>query len=197
MPIAESSGAIHRADLIFVYAGREDRKLYGLQLYAEGRAPELLLSVGRFEIRRFGELPLPEPVDLRAIAAPVEPPLRHFFVSLSEQGRSVERIRMSRFGTLAETQALCNWLNHRPEVRRILIVSSRAHRLRVELCCKKLLPATVHFHFVPVPKEISDSTAQRQPRQQESARYFLSEFGKLLLYRLVLLWRRFIARGAK
>jgi len=41
------------ADLIFVLAGEMSRKHYAVQLFREGLAPRLLLSVGRFEIRRF------------------------------------------------------------------------------------------------------------------------------------------------
>src|SRR5262245_11773192 len=46
-------------DAIFVFAGRESRKRFGVRLYREGRAPRLLLSVGRFEWRRFADLSLP------------------------------------------------------------------------------------------------------------------------------------------
>jgi hypothetical protein len=190
MPPLETSASATEADLIFVYAGREDRKSYGLDLYRKGRAPALLLSVGRYEVRRFAELPLPAPVDLRRIAANVEPPQRHFFVGFSANGSSVERIRLGRFGTLGETQALRAWLDHRQGIRRISVVSSQAHRLRVELCCKKLLPSSIHVSFLPVPTGLISTWSQGRHESENSARYFFSEFGKLLVYRLLLLWPR-------
>jgi hypothetical protein len=66
-PLAMAPAPIPDADLIFVRAGREDRKLDGLQLFREGRAPRLLVSVGRYEIRRFADLPLSESIDLSSI----------------------------------------------------------------------------------------------------------------------------------
>lgn len=41
------------ADLIFALAGRHSRKVHALELFSLGRTPTLLLSVDRFEIRRF------------------------------------------------------------------------------------------------------------------------------------------------
>lgn len=176
------------ADLIFVYAGREDRKLYALNLYREGRAPALLMSVGRYEVRRFAELPLPSPVGLRQIAADIAPPQRHFFVSFSTGGFSVERIRVGRFGTMGETRALRVWLDQHQAIRRIFVVSNCPHRMRVELCCKKLLPASVQADFLPVPAGIVATWSQG--RHESRAGYALSELGKLLLYRFLFLCPR-------
>lgn len=44
--------AVQAADLIFMLAGRTERKHFGLELYSAGMAPQLLLSVGRFEVSR-------------------------------------------------------------------------------------------------------------------------------------------------
>src|SRR5579862_3221328 len=59
------------AELIFVLAGRQHRKSYALHLYQRSYAPRLLLSVGRFEIRRFALLPLPVRVPLLETAAAI------------------------------------------------------------------------------------------------------------------------------
>src|SRR5262249_14559157 len=128
-PLAGTSVA--KADLIFVHAGQEDRKFWGLQLYREGWATRLLISVGRYEIRRFAQLPLPEPVDLLDLAKSVDPPLRHFFVSFSPQVAQVERVQLGRFGTLGEVQALRVWLKYRPDIRNVVVVSSGPHLARI------------------------------------------------------------------
>src|SRR5215469_4373168 len=39
------------SDVIFVLAGRSERKIYGLQLFNQNLAPWLILSVGRYEVR--------------------------------------------------------------------------------------------------------------------------------------------------
>src|ERR1035438_7158796 len=44
--------SVQPVDLIFVMAGRMERKHYGLELYRAGVAPQLVLSVGRFEVSK-------------------------------------------------------------------------------------------------------------------------------------------------
>ena len=44
------------ADLIFVMAGRMERKIYGLELYRAGIAPKLVLSIGRYEVSKMRSL---------------------------------------------------------------------------------------------------------------------------------------------
>ena len=191
----ERAARSREGDVIFVLAGRESRKLYGLQLYSAGWAPTLLLSVARFEIRRFATLPLPQFVDLPSLAAPIDPPCRHFFACFSQTGVSVERIRPGRFGTLSEVRALREWLDRHPDIHRLFIVSSRAHRLRVELCCRKLLPFSVRCTFLSAQPQ--SNSIRDQHGGIDSARYFLTEYGKLVLYRLVLLLERFAKQEAR
>jgi hypothetical protein len=52
--------ALQASNVIFVPAGREYRKQIGLQLFHEGWASTLLLSVGRFELRNFTQYALRE-----------------------------------------------------------------------------------------------------------------------------------------
>jgi len=80
-----------QADLIFVLAGRQSRKLCALDLYARDPARTLLLSVGRFEIRKFAQLPFPGDLDMVAISRGTPPPLRHSFVSLQAGQATVQR----------------------------------------------------------------------------------------------------------
>src|ERR1035438_4258492 len=50
--------SVQPVDLIFVMAGRMERKHYGLELYRAGLAPRLVLSVGRFEVSKMSQLGL-------------------------------------------------------------------------------------------------------------------------------------------
>jgi hypothetical protein len=69
-----------KADVIFVLAGRMHRKECALELFRQGLAPRILLSVGRFEIRRFSKMALPASLDVLKLAEAVPPSQRHYFV---------------------------------------------------------------------------------------------------------------------
>ncbi len=56
-----------KSDCIFVLAGMHERKTYGIDLWRQGYAPQLILSVGRFEWRRFYTLGLPGDGGLREL----------------------------------------------------------------------------------------------------------------------------------
>jgi len=62
------------ADAIFVLAGHKGRKVFAIQLLERGIAPRVLFSVGRFEIRRFPELGLPQTIDLLQMEQTIPPP---------------------------------------------------------------------------------------------------------------------------
>lgn len=146
-----AAGPAEPAALIFAIAGRQQRKTYALELYRQGYAPRLLLSVGRFEIRRFATLPLPVRVPLRETAAVVPAPERHFFVYFEEGGGEIERVPAWRLGTLREIRALRNWLTRRPEITSVLVVTSGVHARRVRLCCDALLDRRVAVRLTNAP----------------------------------------------
>lgn len=146
------------SDAVFVLAGGRQRKIYGLELYAAGLAPQILLSVGRFEIRRFSELALPYPADVAPIdllaAAQALPPLkRHFFVAFDQAGVAFEQIAAARLGTLREIRALAKWCDERTEISSLTIVSSGYHLRRVRMCCSALLPARIRVTYAAPPDE--------------------------------------------
>src|SRR5215813_11449836 len=136
------------ADLIFVFAGRDYRKHYGLELYRRGLANTIMFSVGRFETRSFSSLPLSVPVDLLKHASDIPPHQRHFLVSINAEGSHVQHVLPRRLGTLTEVEALRSWLEDRPEVQVIMLVSSRSHLHRVRICCQSLLGGRSQLHFV-------------------------------------------------
>jgi uncharacterized SAM-binding protein YcdF (DUF218 family) len=173
-------------DLIFVLAGQQRRKSYGLALASRGRAPRLLLSVGRCEIRRFNDLCLPVRLNLPQMAASVPPTQRHLFVYLANGTSEIEFICRGQFGTLTEIRALKTWLAARNEIRSVLIVSSAAHLRRVRLCCRSLLPACVGFRLVAVEEEEPWLRPDSWWQTSRTKSIVLSEFPKLLLYWFVL-----------
>jgi len=171
------------ADLIFAIAGRQSRKIHALDLFSRGRAPRLLLSVDRFEIRRFSSLPLPSPIhlDLVQSVASVSPRQRHLFVSFADAKAEVTLVRPGRLGTLSEIHALAAWLKAHPEVGSLLIVSSGPHLRRIRMCCRYLLPKSLALCLTA--SENDDCLRRETWWCDPKARVIvLLEFPKLLLY---------------
>ena len=175
-------------DLIFVLAGRQSRKLYALELFRQGVANNLLLSVGRFEIRKFAQLSWPGGIVLVRVAAATPAPLRHYFVSMELGKSEVELISRGRFGTLSEIRALAAWLQRRPHLRSLVVVSSGPHLRRVRACCRALLPRGVQLCFLSTPDD-GRLTRSEWWREAHTRKLVAKEVGKLFVYRLVLMGR--------
>jgi len=171
-------------DLIFVFAGRENRKRYGLELLRQGVAPRILFSVARFEIRRFSRLLLPVSLDLMKLASTIAPPERHFFVLFEDERVQVQHVPPRRLGTLTEIEALMHWLSAHSEVRSLLIVSSKNHLRRIRMCCDSLLNASFEIGMAAAP-EASDGERNSEPW---IAVFF--EILKVVLYCIILRLRR-------
>lgn len=154
------------ADLIFVLAGRVNRKEYALELLRRGLAPRILFSISRFEIRRFSQMTLPVPLDLLQLAQEVPPRHRHYFVFFEAQKVRVEHVPPGRFGTFMEIKALARWLNESPHIRSVLVVSSDTHLRRIRMCCRSLLKATTSVALLAAPLWLSESPAATTPMQQ-------------------------------
>ena len=159
-------------------------------------APRLILSVARFEIRRFKDLPLPEPLDLLPVAEQVPPPKRHFFVIWDSvrKARIIERIRMRRWGTLREIEALAKYLEGNRDVHSVLVLTSGLHVCRVRMCCDVLLPAGIELSVVAAPdEEIGAPATPRDDDKGNEDDSFLAttrELAKLIVYRALLLMRK-------
>jgi uncharacterized SAM-binding protein YcdF (DUF218 family) len=169
---------LEAADLIFALAGRQHRKSYALRLYQNGYSPRLILSVGRFEIRRFALLPFPVRVPLLETAAAIPAPKRHFFVCLEGDRAKIEAVPWERLGTLREIRALGRWLRERPEIKSVLVVTSGVHLRRVRWCCRALLDQGVVVGVTAAPDLAGDT---HDPRDS-----IFKEFVKLLAYGLYL-----------
>jgi uncharacterized SAM-binding protein YcdF (DUF218 family) len=180
--VSSELGGISKADLIFVLAGVGARKAYGLRLYDLRRAPRILLSVGRFEIRKFSQWETPVTVDLVPIASAVTPSERHYFVLFADGEVRIEKISKGRFGTWSEIacldQVVRNWL----DVASIIIVSNSYHMKRIRICCRALLPRRLQIQFVALPDREKLGSREWFDRQGR----ILTECLKLPMY--LLLW---------
>ncbi|MGB8474713.1 MAG: hypothetical protein WCE61_11575 [Candidatus Acidiferrum sp.] len=171
------------ADLIFVLAGKMYRKEYALELFREGLAPGLLLSVGRFEIRRFSKMSLPVPLDLLKLAQGVPPPQRHYFVFFRGQEVRAEHVPPRTFGTLKEIDCLARCLAANPEIRSVLVVSTGTHLRRIRMCCRYLLASAKKLTFLAAPCPPSVPEQELPPA---SGADDLRELFKLAIYWVVL-----------
>ena len=172
--------SMEESDLIFALAGEQSRKVYAVRLFSEGVSPKLLLSVARFDVRQFAQLPLHVPVDLSALAAKLNPAERHFFVFVEGKQTSVETIQQTRLGTLREILALRIWLVQHPEIASLLVISSGFHLRRVRMCCRSLLPKNVRVAFAGTKGE------SKWWRNTRVRWHVLTELVKIPLYFVVL-----------
>jgi len=176
------------ADAIFVLAGHRSRKTYAIQLLDRGMAPRLLISVGRFEIRRFPDLGLPQTIDLLQLAQTIPPPQRHFFVLFENRELKVQRITVRTLGTLSEIDALSDWLGARPGISSLLVVSSGSHLRRLRICCRALLPQGLRTSFLATPEENTSPNRQDWWSDASTCRICLFECIKVTSYFILLPW---------
>jgi hypothetical protein len=181
-----SADPVQSTDLIFVLAGLQTRKSHGLELFRRGLAPQILLSTGRFEIRRFVTLELPQRIDLLEIVKEIRPPQRHFFVSITERQFQVQRMSIGPLGTLREIEALRQWLRQHPEIASLLIVSSETHLRRLRICCQALLPRDCRAIFAAVQNEDSRLNGGNWWRNNGTRKMVLIELLKIVCYSWVL-----------
>lgn len=183
------SDRLEKADLIFVLAGHPIRKVYGARLLLEGWAPQVLMSTGdppyiarilEREVAPRGRAR----VDIQATANRPSPSRGHFFAWLNGPEWSVEPISPGWLGTLGEIKALGRWLQQRPSIRSVLIVSVGMHLRRAEMCCRRLLPQGCRIRLIAVPTDAEDVAAGG--REHEGPYHVLREWSKLFLYFIIL-----------
>jgi uncharacterized SAM-binding protein YcdF (DUF218 family) len=145
------SDSVEPADLLFVMAGRMERKPYGLELYRAGVAPRLVLSVGRFEVSRMAQLDLEGMHQLVALRDQTPADERHFFVSLDRAGLHLDKVRAPRWSTYGEALALRQFLQPQAP-RKVIVISSGVHLRRVALTFAHVFrDAPIQFRYCPVP----------------------------------------------
>lgn len=170
-----------QADIIFVLAGREYRKSFGLRLLEEGWATTLLLSVARFEIRRFSRLKVPVSLDLVAIASMTGPRRRHYFIKIEGAKAECRKIPVGLFGTWSEILEFSHWLKANGPIGSALVVSSGFHLRRTRMCCRRLVHDCTKLTFVAVPDE-NRYFRNHWWRNSKARKLVLSELLKIALY---------------
>jgi uncharacterized SAM-binding protein YcdF (DUF218 family) len=178
--------AVRPADLIFVMAGRMERKIYGLELYRAGIAPKLVLSVGRFEVSKMRKLNvegLDELLRLREETALEE---RHFFVKVDSAGTRSERARLRHRNTFGEALALRRILEAE-SARRVIVVSTDVHLRRVALAMHKACETMgTEFRYCAVPPQLAFFSKETWWSSSTTRRFVTNEMAKWLAYRLIL-----------
>jgi len=145
------------SDCIFVFAGKQERKIHGIKMWRFGYARRLILSVGRFEWRKFGDLGLDSDGGLEALVAQTPPEKRHFLVSIYRQQASCSLIRTGRLGTRSEARALAEYLRE-SSIRSLIVVSSPFHLRRASLSLRRALgKSDVRLTFIAVPEQMPPS----------------------------------------
>jgi uncharacterized SAM-binding protein YcdF (DUF218 family) len=143
------------ADCIFVMAGKQERKTYGIKMWRFGYAAQLILSVGRFEWRKFPELNLESDGGLGALVEQTPAKKRHFLLRLDRQDAICTLAKKRFFGTHSEARALSEYLSEL-SVRSLLVVSSPLHLRRVALAFRRAFRQDrIQLTFVAVPEKPS------------------------------------------
>ena len=167
--------AVQPADLIFVMAGRMERKQYGLELYRSGVSPKLVLSVGRFEVSKMTKLALECVDELIALRDQTPPDERHFFVKLDTSGFRIEKVGLPRWNTYGEVVGLRRLLE-REKAGRVIVISTDVHLRRVAFTIGKVFRGMpVKFIYCSVPSRVTGNRG-----------YVVQEMIKLTGYRVIL-----------
>lgn len=176
------------ADLIYVMAGKMERKDYGLELYQAGLSPRLVLGVGRFEVSKMYRVALEHAVveELTALRDKTPADQRHFFVKLDLSGVSIEKRLLRRWSTYGEILDLQDWLKAK-NVRRVMVISTDVHLRRVALTCIRVFRGTpVEFLYCPVPPRFGSPKKDGWWTRPGDRRFVIKELMKLMGYRVIL-----------
>lgn len=172
-------------DALFCFAGRPERAPYAIELWRAGIAPVLVVSVGRFEWRRFPSLGLPSDGGLRDLVERTPPSRRHFLVVLRGTEARAEWMPRRRFGTLAEARAIAR-LSRARGWRSVTAVTTAAHSRRALLSLKRALSgAPVRVAVAAVPESRSSAARESWWRDRAGRSLLLGEWVKLPVYALL------------
>jgi len=176
-------------DLIFVLAGRPERKPHGWQLFQSGMAPRLIFSIGRYEIRQTALQPVEIPglMELREKTPPAQ---RHFWTDFQAGRTTISRAGLAKTNTYWELYGLGSYLAA-SNPRRIAIVSTSIHLRRVRFCCRRIsFFKSMSLLYVPVPEDKSSFHRNGWWKHTDQVSYLLSEYAKLAAYYVVYGWRQ-------
>jgi hypothetical protein len=171
-----------KADCIFVFAGRPERKAFGLSLYRNGYADQIVLSVGRFEWRSFSQLGLPDDGGLVEMVSRTPPVRRHFFVHLGPHGATCVLVPKRRFGTWMEVTAITSFAREK-HIRSLLVVSTGSH-LRRAVAALRAQEGSEGLSLHPVAVRPKSASGDRGRDRDDRIGSLVLELGKYILYRV-------------
>ena len=182
------------ADLIFVMAGRMERKIYGLELYRAGMSPKLVLSIGRFEVSKMRSLNVEGWDELRLLHQRTPPNERHFFLKLDASGFQAAKAMLPQWNTYGEVLAFRD-LIQKEKPRRVMVVSTDVHLRRVALTMGRVCRGMpIEFFYCPVPPRLTPFSKDDWWFRPFARRFVLNEMIKLAGYRIILSLPSSIAR---
>ena len=171
-----------KVDVIFVFAGKPERKAYGIELWRRGYAKELILSVGRFEWRGYYKLDLPTDGGLKQSVEKTPPEQRHFFVTLSVPEATCSLVKIGNFGTMSEALALGKIVQDKG-YQSLMVVSTPVHLRRIALALRRTFRRrAISVSCVAVPEQVSSIKRQDWWATPESRYFVLNELFKYLVY---------------
>lgn len=175
-----------QADLIFVLAGRIERKRYGLELYRRGLTPRLLLSIGRFEVSKMAAFDVELARKLIALRDRTPPEQRHFFCEIDASGFHIEKPPLRRWNTYGEILALRTFRGI-GAIRSMMVISTDVHLGRAAMVFDRVFrDAPLEVCYCPVPADHSSLDRKEWWRHAKHRGYVLKEVAKLLAYRTIL-----------
>jgi hypothetical protein len=173
-------------DLVFVMAGRMERKRYGLDILRSGLASTLVLSVGRFEVSKLKGLQLQGYEELVRLRDHTTPDERHFFITITNSDIRFERTKLAKWNTYGEAVAFRDFVKDR-NVRRVMVVSTDIHLRRVALTFSSVFRrAEIQFLYCAIPSALSSVQKDHWWVRSADRRYVITELIKLAGYRVIL-----------
>lgn len=177
--------APEKADCIFVYAGRPERKVYALNLFRQGYAKRINFSVGRFEWRGFPHLGLEQDGGLRELVQKTPPKKRHFFVYLDSQQMQCFSIKKGKLGTLSEAAALAKFIRQE-NIRSLIVVSTAFHLRRacetLRRHCSDITPRIIP---VAVPENLASDARKNWWANRAGFLLIVKEYVKYSFYKMI------------
>ena len=184
--ILTRNDSIKPVDLIIVFAGRMERKRFGLELFRREMAPRLLLSVGRFEVSRMRSVGFDSTAELIAQRDRIEPEDRHFFVELNAAGTHIETANLRRWNTYGEVLGLWKFLES-DLPRSVLVISTDVHLRRIALAFSRVFhEVPLEVHYCQVPADASSVRKKNWWARSEDRQFVLKEAVKLAVYFIIL-----------
>jgi hypothetical protein len=174
-------------DLIFVFAGRMERKEYGLKIYRAGLASRLLLSVGRFEVSKMRAIGFEKADELIAYRDRIPACERHFFCEISASSVRVDAIRLPQWNTYGELEALREIFRNGTPLS-VMFLSTDIHMRRVAMAFERVFRGVpLQACFCAVPPACSSLHRQEWWTRSRDRRAVLLETAKLAAYRAILI----------